>query len=99
MFYIKEVASKLRLFCQSSSSWLLFAQIRRITFIVLGIRSFPRYAIMYRVGVLIKPACDCGSTRSASARRRKGSNSVRHRVIYKNVKMVPTAAMSDSRHK
>jgi len=39
----QEVASKLRLFCQSSSSWLLFAQIRRITFIVLGIRSFPRY--------------------------------------------------------
>ena len=38
-----EVATKLDLFCRNRQAWLHGNQIRRITFIILGSRSFPRY--------------------------------------------------------
>lgn len=39
----EQIASKLDIFCQSRHGWLFQSQIRRITFIILGTRSFPRY--------------------------------------------------------
>lgn len=39
----QEVAGKLDLFCSSRQSWLAYSQVRRITFIILGTRTFPRY--------------------------------------------------------
>jgi len=38
-----QIAAKLQLFSQSRQSWLVQSQIRRITFVILGSRSFPRY--------------------------------------------------------